>query len=174
MAATHNWDERGAQLFAECVQLLRGAELPEEMDPVLKEAISETGEDQNVSEEFRKTVQETEEWIRQLSARPAGSGEQRDTTHELYSYSSLEEHQQDEDVAEIMSIIHSLEVKNNPNAVMVGNKISIGKSLQEELESVKDKDGKLPSKYMVSGKRMGSRMVHATEVFGQKKGNRAV
>lgn len=180
MVSTFDWDERGAQLFAECVLLLRGADAetePDEMEPLLREAVTETAHDADISAEYRRTVQETEAWIRQLSAHTARAEtpvEQDD--NELYSYSSEFAKEQDDDLSEIMAMIHHIEVKNRPVAQPKQKKPldSEGKSLYAQLASLRESGKKMPSRYTVAGKKINSKMVHATEVFEPEKGSRAV
>ena len=183
MVSTFDWDERGAQLFAECVLLLRGADAeakPEEVAEILKEVEMEANRSVDVGEEYRRTVEETEAWIRQLSEatqpEEIGTPSTMESDGDLFSYSSEEIRAQDDDLAEIMAMIQNLEEKNKamvqPKPVKLPE--SEGKSLYEELESLRHSGQKLPSKYTVAGKKINSKMVHATEVFDPKTGTRAV
>ena len=125
-------------------------------------------------------MEETEAWIRQLSEatqpEEIGTPSTMESDGDLFSYSSEEIRAQDDDLAEIMAMIQNLEEKNKamvqPKPVKLPE--SEGKSLYEELESLRHSGQKLPSKYTVAGKKINSKMVHATEVFDPKTGTRAV
>lgn len=181
MVSTFDWDDRGAQLFAECIELLHGADAktePDEMEPLLREAVKESPQDADVSAEFHRTIQETEEWIRQLNATSvvvAGETEALQETNDLFSYSNPSAKEQDGDLQEIMAIIHNLEAKNRQIALPKHKKVeSEGKSLFAELAGLWNSGKKMPSRYTVAGKKTNAKMVHATEVFEPKKGSRAV
>lgn len=181
MWSTYDWDERGAQLFAECVLLLRGADAstePDELDLLTQEVMSDSHRDIDISVEYARTVRETEAWIRQLSEQPVSLDveEPLEDTDELYSYSNTYMKEHEDDLAEILFLINHLEEKNKVVEAKEEVKKPVdseGVSLYEQLETLRNSGQKMPSRYTVAGKKINSKMVHATEVFDQERGSQA-
>ena len=167
MVSTFDWDERGSKLFAECVMLLRGEDpdqKPEEVRQLVKSVSREENDD--IASQLQQTIKETEDWIRQISADK--NKKEKEEPAELYSYSSTDAQEQDEDVAEIMAIIHGIEERNREEQ-RAAKEQSYGRSLMEELKQM-EKNGKKPTRYTVAGKKINSKMVHAADVFDKKHG----
>ncbi|MDD5952357.1 MAG: hypothetical protein PUC32_01695 [Oscillospiraceae bacterium] len=171
MVSTFDWDERGAQLFAECVLLLRGADADAEsaqaeMEQIAKNEEAALRENRDVTSEYRRTIAETEDWIRQLKASQQPSDIQQ--AQELFSYSSEEAREQDSDLSEILALIHHIEEKDHPQTVHHKRVESEGRSLSKEMQSLQKAGKKMPSRYTVAGKKSHSKMVHASDVFDQE------
>lgn len=179
MVSTYDWDEREAQLFAECVLLLRGADAePDELDRLTQAVVSESSQDVDIQAEYERTVRETEEWIRQLSRQPVylSVDDPSEDTNELYSYSSAYMKEHDDDLSEILSLINHLEEKNKQTAEKEAEKKPLdseGVSLYEQLETLRTSGQKMPTRYTVAGRKGKAKMVHATEVFDHERGNQA-
>jgi hypothetical protein len=169
MVSTFDWDERGAQLFAECVLLLRGADAdtePDAMEEMLREAVTTTSSDTDITEELRRTVEETEQWISQLNAQTAAmENSAPQEGNELFSYSNPHDKEQDTDLLEIMAMIHKLEERDHRSAAPRKQVDSEGKSLFDRLSGADKHGKKMPSRYTVAGKKGKAKMVHATEIF---------
>ncbi len=179
MVSTYDWDEREAQLFAECVLLLRGADSePDELDRLTQQVVADSKRDVDIREEFERTVRETEAWIHQLSTQPTylSVDDPSEDANELYSYSSSYMKEHDDDLYEVMSLINHLEQKNKQEEVHEEEKKPVdseGVSLYEQLETLRTSGQKMPSRYTVAGRKGKAKMVHATEVFDHERGNQA-